>query len=131
MRNIKLHLLSVAAIVITSCSTKIFPTNGETIYRTGKNTSGDKLLDKSASRIKIAKSCITCHGKNGDRMNSVSIKFSYLSDPNNYAVPYNDTLFFRFLDQDLKSDETKANIGVIWKMSDKDKKDLLEYLKTL
>lgn len=64
-------------------------------------------------------------------MNYVSVKFSYLSNPDNFTVPYNDTLFFRFLDKDLKSDGTKANIGVIWKMSGQDKKDLLEYLKTL
>jgi hypothetical protein len=38
---------------------------------------------------------------------------------------------YRFLDHDLKSDGTKADIGVIWKMNDQDKKDLLDYLKTL
>lgn len=64
-------------------------------------------------------------------MNGVSIKFSSLSDPDRMNNPYNDSLFFRFLDHDLKSDGTKANIGVIWKMNDKDKKDLLNYLKTL
>ncbi|MEO6132677.1 MAG: hypothetical protein ABIQ02_12575 [Saprospiraceae bacterium] len=64
-------------------------------------------------------------------MNNPVMKYSYLSDPANFSIPYNDTLFYRFLDKDLKSDGTKANIGVIWKMSDKDKKDLLEYIKTL
>ena len=126
----KIILIFVFAI-FASCSKVFYTTNGETIYRTGKNLNGEKLLDKTASRIKIVNSCQNCHGKNGDRMKNTIIKFSNLSNPNNYAVPYNDTLFFKFLDHDLKSNGTKANIGVIWKMSDKDKKDLLEYLKTM
>lgn len=127
----KTNILILLTILLISCSKQVFFTNGETIYKTGRNLNGEKLLDKSNSRIKIANSCKTCHGKNGDRMNNVSIKFSHLSNPNIYSIPYTDSLFFRFLDYDLKSDGTKANIGVIWKMSDKDKKDLLEYLKTL
>lgn len=131
MRIITIYLLQVIAILLISCSKQIFLTNGETIYKTGKNLLGEKLLDKTNSRIKIVNSCKTCHGNNGDRMNSVSIKFSYLSNHENFTVPYTDSLFYRFLDRDLKSDGRKANIGVIWKMNDQDKKDLLEYLKTL
>lgn len=118
-------------VFLASCSKVNYATNGETIYRTGKNLNGEKLLDKSASRIKIVNSCQNCHGKNGDRMGNTNIKFSNLSNPNNFSVPYNDTLFYRFLDHDLKSDGTKANIGVIWKMNYKEKNDLLEYLKKL
>jgi hypothetical protein len=124
-------LFLFTTILLLSCSKQIFFTNGEKIYKTGKDLTGEKLLDKKNSRIKIVNSCKTCHGKNGDKMNSISIKFSYLSNPNNFSIPYTDSLFFRFLDHDLKSDGTKANIGVIWKMNDKDKKELLGYLKTL
>ena len=109
----------------------MYATNGETIYKTGRNSEGEELLDKRNSFIKITGSCKTCHGKNGDRMKNSSIKFSDLSNPAKFPVPYTDSLFFRFLDHDLKSDGSKANIGVIWKMSTKDKTDLLEYLKTL
>jgi hypothetical protein len=116
---------------ICSCGKIMYKTNGEAIYKTGRNVAGEKLLDRTASRIKIVNSCKTCHGKNGDAMKDISIKFSSLSNPNNFAIPYNDSLFFRFLDRDLKSDGTKANIGVIWKISDKDKKDLLNFLKSL
>ena len=123
--------LTIAFLILSSCTKEIFSTNGETIYRTGRNLNGEKLLDRGASRIKIVNSCQNCHGKNGDRMSSPVLKYSYLSNPANFSIPYNDTLFYRFLDKDLKSDGTKANIGVIWKMSDKDKKDLFEYLKTL
>jgi hypothetical protein len=109
----------------------VYQTNGETIYKTGRNLQGEKLLNKHASRITIVHSCKTCHGDKGNKMNGVSIQFSYLSNPNNFIIPYNDSLFFRFLDHDLKSSGAKANIGVIWKMNDRDKMDLLEYLKSL
>lgn len=131
MKTTKIWLLLWATIELLACSNHIYPTNGETIYKTGRNLSGEKLLDKSNSRIKIVNSCKFCHGKNGDKMNSVSIAFRYLSNPNNFSIPYTDSLFYRFIDRDLKSDGRKANIGVVWKMQDKDKKDLLEYLKTL
>ncbi|CAN5811400.1 hypothetical protein BH11BAC7_BH11BAC7_30190 [soil metagenome] len=130
MKN-TLTLLLIVSVAIISCSKKLYETNGETIYKTGRNLQGNKLLDKSASRITILNSCKTCHGKNGDAMNKVSIKWSYLSNPQNFSVPYTDSLFYRFLDHDLKSDGTKANIGVIWEMSIQDKKDLLEYLTKL
>ncbi|MDX2174189.1 MAG: hypothetical protein SFY56_13895 [Bacteroidota bacterium] len=131
MKYIKFYSLIIAVFTLNACSKKTYPSNGETIYRTGKNINGVKMLDRSASRIKFIQSCATCHGKSGDRMNGVSIKFSDLSNPELYSVPYTDSLFYRFLDDDLKSDGTKADIGVIWKMSDQDKRDLLEYLKTL
>jgi hypothetical protein len=124
-------LFTVYVFFFCGCTKTIYSTNGETIYRTGKNLKGEKLLNKDASRIKIVNSCRNCHGKNGDRMHDVSIKFSNLSDPEKNKIPYNDSLFYRFLDHDLKSDGTKANIGVIWKMNDTDKKDLLMYLKSL
>ena len=130
MKNKTCYVLCIA-LVLLSCTKKTYVSNGENIYRTGKNLQGEKMLDKSASRIKIVSSCQGCHGKNGDRMNSVSIKFSYLSNPANFTIPCNDSLFYRFLDKDLNSNGVKANIGVIWKMSDKDKKDLLAYIKTL
>lgn len=124
-------VLTIALFVLASCSKKTYVTNGETIYRTGRNLDGERLLNRRESRIKIVNSCQNCHGKNGDRMNSPVVKYSYLSDPDHFSVPYDDTLFYRFLDKDLKSDGTRANIGVIWKMSDKDKMDLLEFIKTL
>lgn len=131
MKKLKIFFSVVSTILILSCSKQIYSTNGEAIYTTGINLNGEKLLDKKASRIKIAHSCKTCHGKNGDAIGKVSIKFSYLSSPDNFSIPYTESLFFRFIDHDLKSNGTKANIGVIWRMNDQDKKDLLEYLKTL
>lgn len=131
MKNFIVIPISVISIIAQSCSAALYPTNGETIYKTGKNIDGVKMLDRKASSIKIVSNCRTCHGPHGDRMKAVSIKYSYLTGPDNFPVPYNDSLLFRFFDSDLKSDGTKANIGVIWKMNDRDKKDLIDYLKTL
>ena len=131
MRRLTIWAVAVCCALLSSCAKRVYATNGETIYKTGRNLNGDKLLDRSASTIPFVHSCITCHGPKGNRMDRVSVQFRYLSDPNNFKVPYTDSLFFRFLDHDLKSDGTKANIGVIWKMSDKDKGDLLAYLRGL
>lgn len=122
-------LLSISTL--TNCSPVLYSGNGEKIYRTGQNMQGEKLLDKEKSSITMFKSCKSCHGKNGDSFKSQNIQWSYLSDPKNLAVPYTESLFFRFLDKDIKSDGTPAAIGVHWKMSDTDKRDLIAYLKTL
>ena len=131
MNYIKFCTMVLMIISLSACDNKIYPTNGETIYKTGKNLHGERMLDRKNSRIKIVNSCKTCHGKNGDAMKNISIKYNYLNNPGNFETPYTDSLLFRFLDHDLKANGTKANIGVIWKMSDNDKKDLIEYLKTL
>ena len=129
----RFYVLTIVLVLtlLTSCGKKVYQTNGETIYKTGRNLQGEKMINRRASSIPLVKSCVTCHGRNGDAMKAVSIRFSDLSSRNKLTVPYTDTLFYRFLDLDLKSDGTKANIGVIWKMNDKDKQDLLDYLKSL
>ncbi len=116
---------------LCSCHKARNLTNGESIYRNGVDQSGTEVLDKEQSKITIFKSCQGCHGKNGDRMRSCTISWSYLSNGENFDVPYNDTLFYRFIDEDLKSDGTPAQTGVHWNLSDKDKADLLEFLKGL
>lgn len=131
MKAFRTIMLFVMVASFSACSQKAYPTNGETIYKTGKNLKGEKMINRKASRIPFVNRCITCHGKNGDAMRGVSIKFSDLSNPKKYNVPYTDSLFYRFLDEDLKSNGTKANIGIIWKMNDEDKTDLLAYLKSL
>lgn len=131
MKKSKVYAFVLGIMILCSCNNKTYPSNGETIYRTGKNLQGERILDRRNSRIKIVNSCKSCHGKNGDAMKNTSIKFSSLRNPDNFETPYTDSLFFRFLDHDLKSNGVKANIGVIWKMNDNDKLDLLKYLKTL
>ena len=130
--NLLSKIIFILALLFSiSCSKKTYETNGETIYKTGKNLTGESLLDRDASKIKFIKSCVFCHGKQGNAMNKVNLQWKFLSNPTNLSVPYTDELFYRFLDHDLKSDGTKAAIGLIWKMNNQDKKDLLEYIKAL
>jgi len=118
-------------ISVTGCQKNVYSTNGESIYRSGRNLQGVIMLDKSRSSITLFKSCQSCHGPSGDRMKQTLITYTGLSNPALYPVPYNDSAIICFLDHDLKSDGRKANIGVRWKMSEQDKKDLIEYLKKL
>ena len=90
---------------------------------------GKQLLDKKNSQITFLKSCRSCHGDNGTRISN--IQWKALSDSSLHEVPYNDTLFYRFLDKDLKSDGSRAKTGVHWLMSQQQKADLLQYLKQL
>jgi len=131
MKKYFIYNLYLLIICLIACHQKTYPTNGETIYKTGKNIAGEKLLDSKTSRIHLFHSCKGCHGKSGNLMKDASLQYAQLTSPAKYVVPYTESLFFRFLDHDFKSDGTKANIGVIWKMSDQDKKDLWAYLQTL
>ncbi|MEY2829675.1 MAG: hypothetical protein RIQ33_1533 [Bacteroidota bacterium] len=113
-----------------------YSTNGEAIFRTGKNKNGEVLQDINSSEMKMVHSCQNCHGsdgKGGDIMmrNTPSIRYKDLINPKIHTIPYNDSLIIRFIDHELKSDGTKANTGVVFKMSLQDKKDLINYLKIL
>ena len=132
MKGLIIITTAIVSICITvSCSHKSYMTNGEMIYRRGRNLDGRPLLDKSNSQIRIIKSCQGCHGETGDRMRNCNIKWSQLSDPGKISVIYNDSLFARFLDKDIKSDGTPAQTGVHWNMTQREKKDLVEFLKSL
>jgi cytochrome c553 len=117
-------------IFCLSCNREFFyATNGETIYRTGKNKEGVALLDKKLSKITLFKSCQSCHGRDGSRF--TNIQYKALTNKKVYKKPYTDELINRFLDNDLKSDSTKVRSGVAFRMSEQDKKDLIDFLKTL
>jgi cytochrome c len=119
-------------LVVGGCKKETFNSNGETIFRTGKNLNGEGLQDLAASDMKMLHSCVNCHGSNGKGTKSnPSITFSDLSNPALHTIPYNDSLLIRFLDHELKSDSTAANTGVVWRMSSAEKTDLIAFLKTL
>ena len=116
-----------------STDPKQFATNGEAIFRTGRNKDEVVVQDlgKSAMNMMVH-SCEMCHGADGAGMtHTPSIRFRDLADPNERAIPYTDDLLKRFLDEELKSDGTRARTGVAWSMSDRDKTDLIAFLKTL
>jgi cytochrome c553 len=120
--------IATAVFLLHACMRKTYPDLGESIFRTGRNLEGKSLLDKKRSQIRLAKSCQACHGKNGTGVQGCDIRWSNLS---RLPVPYNDTLFFRLLDQDLKSDGSQARMGVHWDLTEQEKQGLLAFLKTL
>jgi len=124
-------VLAFSLLIATACKPVIYSTNGETIYKSGKNTSGQELLDKNRSQIRFVKSCMGCHGENGTNVRKCDIRWSSLTNPKKLAVPYTDSLLYRFLDEDIKSDGSPARTGVHWNMGLQDKKDLVTFLKTL
>lgn len=123
--------IATACLIASSCSRSMYSSNGESIYKSGKNLSGKSLFDKQNSRLRIFKSCKGCHGSSGRNVRSSDVSWAYLSDSSMMQVPYTKELFFRFLDEDLKSDGTKAKTGVHFVLNDEEKADLIEYLKKL
>jgi hypothetical protein len=107
--------------------------NGETIFRTGKNIRGEIVVFKMRGDLKLVTSCQDCHGRSGGNMinRKESIKFSDLSNPKLHAVPYNDSLIKRFLATKIKSDGIRADGAADTDMSDQDKNDLIQFLKML
>ncbi len=126
-----IFILFCFCFLSNSCKKESYDTNGETIYRTGRNKSGDKLLNKGASKHKFIGGCQDCHGKNRTDISTCVIKYSDLTDSGKHAIPYTDSLIIRFLDEELKSDGTAAKTGVVWQMNVQDKTDLINFLKTL
>ena len=118
-------------LIISSCSRAMFSSNGESIYKSGKNLSGKSLLDKQNSKLTIIKSCEGCHGSFGKRVRNCNIQWSYLTDATYMRVPYTKELFYRFIDEDLMSDGSPAITGVHWRMTNSEKDAIINYLNTL
>jgi hypothetical protein len=132
MKSLKISL-SFVCLFISILSCKKERSNGELIFRTGKNEKGEIMQDLAASEKKQLNSCQDCHGRTGGNIlnRKGSVKYKDLADGSLREIPYNDSLIFRFLDHELKSDGTAARTGVIWRMNTKDKQDLVAFLKTL
>jgi hypothetical protein len=134
MKEIRSYLILATGIffILPACKKEKL-SNGESIFRTGKNLDGKVMMDVKASERKIQASCQDCHGRNGGSVlnRKESIKYKDLTDPSLRDYPYNDSLIERFIDQRIKSNGSAANTGVVWKMGKQDKIDLLEFLKTL
>ena len=64
-------------------------------------------------------------------MKDCNIQWSHLSDATKMDMPYNESLFARFIDKDIKSDGSPAQTGVHWEMTANEKSDLIQFLKTL
>jgi cytochrome c553 len=131
MKNYIAVLIAIGALACISWKRQSYTSNGESIYKTGKNLAGISLLDKKKSEITIFRTCKSCHGPTGSRIKSCDISWSRLTDTSKIEVPYTRESFYRFIDQDIKSDDTKAATGVHWQMTNEEKDDLMAYLQQL
>lgn len=139
--KISLSVLLLVLIVLgfSNCKKETYETNGETIFRTGKNLQGEVLQDLAKSEMSgMVHGCANCHGDNGkgkfrgggDRQTG-SIAYDDLTNSALHTPIYTDSLIKRFIDSETKSNGTHANTGVVYVMSEKDKTDLIAFLKTL
>lgn len=132
----KLYFQQVVVVVISlflnGCQKEENMSNGEYIFRTGKNKEGKVLMDLSRSQ-RPPSACQDCHGRSGGNIlnRDESIKYKDLTNPKLHKIPYTDALLERFLDEELKSDGSVANTGVVWSLSASEKADLIAFLKTL
>lgn len=114
-------------------------TNGETIFRTGKNIQGETLQDLSKSEMSgMVHGCANCHGddgkgkfRGGGDKQTGSITYNDLTNPLKYTPVYTENLIKRFIDNETKSNGSHANTGVVYVMKENDKVDLIIFLKTL
>src|SRR5579859_840894 len=95
--------------------------NGKDIFVTGFDAQGTDVLDLAASTMKMQMGCGSCHGSDGrgmtmPMMSTPSIRWADLSSATLHSPPYDQPLFFRFLDTEEKSNGAPAQTGVVWKM---------------
>ena len=131
----------ITGVFVSSCKkeTNKFTTNGETIFKTGKNIQGEVLQDLSKSEMNGSiHGCADCHGddgkgkyRGGGSKQTGSITYNDLTNPSKYSPVYSDSLIKRFIDSETKSDGTHANTGVVFVMQENDKVDLINFLKQL
>jgi hypothetical protein len=123
-------LITAMAISIVSCKKQEQMSNGEIIFRTGKNKNGEVLYENTQAG---QHSCQDCHGRTGGNFfnRKESIKFKDLSDLKIHKVPYTEALIMRFLDQKIKSDGSPSSSPINWQMNQQDKEDLVAFLRTL
>jgi hypothetical protein len=121
----------VLFLFFTACKKE--RSNGETIFRTGKNINGEIVVFRKSGENKIATACEDCHGRGGGNIlnKDESIKYKDLSNPKLRKISYNDSLIKRFLEEKLKSDGSPANSPAFTKMNEQDKNDLIQFLKAL
>jgi len=125
-----------------------FESNGEMIYYTGYNESGDLIEIKYGPRWLYVHggSCVSCHGTDGKGGFPVMMGFAIPSDIR-YATltseeheepgeeahpPYTDETIKRAIIEGIEPSGEPLDLTMPrWKMSDADADDVVEYLKTL
>ncbi len=140
-------ILTLSLFFAQSCGAQRYSSNGETIYLTGYNDQNERIPFDGGPMWLSAHGggCVECHGPSGRggqpvmmlRATPADIRYQSLIsgkyDPSGEAgTPYTDETIIRAVRQGLDPDDKPLDPGMPrWQMTDKDVRDVIEYLKTL
>jgi cytochrome c oxidase subunit 2 len=123
-----------------------FSSNGETIYYTGYNDQGERIPFEGGPMWFSMRGggCVRCHGPSGTggqplmmtREIPADIRYEALISgkhhPGEMETPYTDELIIRAIREGVDPDGKPLDPGMPrWQMTDKDVRDVINYLKTL
>jgi cytochrome c oxidase subunit 2 len=130
-----------------SCGAQHYSSNGETIYYTGHNDQNERISFEGGPMWLYAHggACMTCHGSTGRGGQSImmisavtaDIRYESLISGKHHSsgetgTPYTDELIVRAIRQGIDPDGKPLDPGMpLWQMTDKDVRDVIEYLKLL
>jgi len=130
-----------------SCGAQRYSSNGDTIFHTGYDDQNERIQFEGGPMWLQAHggACVTCHGPEGRggrpimmlRAIPADIRYESLIsgkyDPSGEAgTPYTDELIIRAIRQGIDPDGKPLDPGMPrWQMTDKDVRDVIEYLKLL
>lgn len=126
---------------------ELYGSNGERIYLTGTNSSGERIPFSGGPRwlYMHGGGCAACHGSDGRGGNPImmgtaissDIRYQHLLEEEEHGEreehpPYTDALIKRAITQGLDPAGEPLDLTMPrWRLSDRDLNDLLEYLKGL
>jgi mono/diheme cytochrome c family protein len=139
--------LLVSLVFAQSCGAQNYSSNGERIFNTGVNDQGQPIPFYGGPMWLSAHggSCVNCHGPEGRggrpvmmlRAIPADIRYDSLIsgkyDPAGEAgTPYTDELIIRAIREGVDPDGKPLDQGMPrWQMTDKDVRDVVDYLKQL
>jgi cytochrome c oxidase subunit 2 len=137
---VNLYSPSYSAYTIRSSD---FQSNGERIYYTATSNSGKPIISSIGTTMAMhgMMSCAACHGADGKggrgrtmmwTFDAPDIRYSTLTAVRGNETPYTDELIKRAITQGVDADGKRLEPPMpVWRMSDSDLSDVLEYLKSL
>jgi cytochrome c oxidase subunit 2 len=139
----------VSFLSVISCYAFLYSSNGERVYLTGANDRGERIPFSGGPRwlYMHGGGCVECHGEDGRGGRPVmmlgkippDIRYETLISGEHeeggkveHHKPYNDELIIRAIREGLDEEGDPLDPGMPrWQLSDRDVRDIVEYLKTL
>lgn len=150
---LSLVVVVISGIFLSSCfSSGRYSSNGERIYFTAESASGQPITYTGSIRMMHTISCVNCHGPEGEG-GRVNMMMSYFDSPNitwhaltqeedhkeepnqgehEEHPPYTEVTLKRAITEGVDpADERLDDEMPLWRMSEQDLDDLVEFIKTL